>query len=152
MQVVWFKRDLRVDDHWPLAKASAVGPCLCLYVYEPEIIHSEEFDASHLQFINQSLGELDSRLRDLGGRLTLRVGSLPDVLSVLHSDHGIDALWSHAETGNRITYDRDLRVAAWAKQHGITWKKIPQNGVVRRLKSRDGWSKQRDAFLEQPMS
>ena len=136
MQVVWFKRDLRADDHWPLAKAAAVGPCLCLYVYEPEIIHSEEFDASHLQFINQSLGELDRRLQDLGGRLTLRVGSLPDVLSALHSDHGIDALWSHEETGNKITYDRDLRVAAWVKQHGITWEETPQNGVVRRLKSR----------------
>ncbi len=152
MHVVWFKRDLRVDDHAPLAQASALGPCLCLYVYEPEIIHSEEFEASHLQFINESLRELDSRLRDLGGRLTLRVGSMPDVLSTLHSEHGIDALWSHQETGNKITYDRDIRVAAWAKQHGTPWKEIPQNGVVRRLKSRDGWSKQRDAFLKQPMA
>ena len=152
MQVVWFKRDLRVDDHAPLAEACVLGPCLCLYVYEPEIIHSDEFDASHLQFINESLQELDSRLRDLGGRLTLRVGSMPDVLSSLHRDHGIEALWSHEETGNRITYDRDLRVAAWAKQHGIPWKEIPQNGVVRRLKSRDGWSKQRDVFLKQPLA
>ena len=152
MQVVWFKRDLRADDHWPLAKAAAVGPCLCLYVYEPEIIHSEEFDASHLQFINESLAELNRRLRDLGGRLTLRAGSMPEVLSALHSDRGIDVLWSHEETGNKITYDRDLRVAAWVKQHGIAWKEIPQNGVVRRLKSRDGWSKQRDAFLKQPMA
>ncbi|MEM8913473.1 MAG: deoxyribodipyrimidine photo-lyase, partial [Planctomycetota bacterium] len=63
MQVVWFKRDLRVDDHWPLTKAASAGRCLWLYVYEPELIRSEEFDASHLQFINQSLQELDRRLR-----------------------------------------------------------------------------------------
>ena len=86
MQVVWFKRDLRLDDHGPLVKASAAGPCLCLYVYEPEILHSEEFDTSHLQFINESLKELDGRLRELGGRLTFRVGSMPDVLSKLHAE------------------------------------------------------------------
>ncbi len=107
MQVVWFKRDLPIHDHAPLAGASVRGPCLCLYVYEPEIIHSEEFDASHLQFMNESLQELSSRLRDLGGLLTLRVGSMPDVLSTLHRDHGVDSLRSHEETGNRITYDRE---------------------------------------------
>ena len=48
---------------------------MCLYVDVPEMIHSEEFDASHLQFIHESLRELDIRLRDFGGRLTLRVGS-----------------------------------------------------------------------------
>ena len=34
MQVVWFKRDLRVADHAPLANAAKSGQCLCLYVYE----------------------------------------------------------------------------------------------------------------------
>ncbi|MEM6779262.1 MAG: FAD-binding domain-containing protein [Planctomycetota bacterium] len=152
MQVVWFKRDLRVDDHWPLTKAASVGRCLWLYVYEPELIQSEEFDASHLQFINQSLQELDRRLRHWGGSLTFRVGNMPQVLSDLHSGHGMDAIWSHEETGNRLTYDRDLRVAEWAKRHGVSWQQIPQNGVVRRLRSRDGWSKQRDEFLKQPLA
>ena len=46
-----------------------MGPCLCLYVDEPEMIHSEEFDASHLQFINESLQQLDIRLRDFGAAL-----------------------------------------------------------------------------------
>ena len=36
--VVWFKRDLRVDDHAPLAHAAAHGPVLCLYVLEPRKI------------------------------------------------------------------------------------------------------------------
>ena len=36
VQLVWFKRDLRVNDHKPLWNAAAQGPCLCLYVYEPE--------------------------------------------------------------------------------------------------------------------
>ncbi|MFZ9965204.1 MAG: deoxyribodipyrimidine photo-lyase, partial [Terrimicrobiaceae bacterium] len=34
-QLVWFKRDLRVEDHRPLAEAAKRGPVVCLYVYEP---------------------------------------------------------------------------------------------------------------------
>ena len=33
--VVWFKRDLRVIDHRPLAEASRLGPVLPLYIAEP---------------------------------------------------------------------------------------------------------------------
>lgn len=149
MQVVWFKRDLRIEDHLPLSAAAKSQQCLCLYVYEPELIHSTEFDSSHLQFINESLHELDLQLRRIGGRLSLRVGRMPNVLDELHHKHGIEALWSHEETGNRITYDRDQRVARWAAQNGVPWHEYPQNGVVRRLRSRDGWSRLRDDFLKQ---
>lgn len=51
-EIVWFKRDLRVTDHRPLIEAAFRGPVLGLYVYEPEILASAEFDASHLVFIN----------------------------------------------------------------------------------------------------
>ncbi len=151
MQVVWFKRDLRLEDHEPLTRAAKKGPCLCLYVYEPELMASTEFDASHLQFINESLRELDRNLCAKGSRLTYRFGSVVDALDQLHRDHGIEALWSHQETGNGLTFERDKRVASWVKERGIPWHEIPQNGVVRGLRSRDGWSKRRDAFLRQPL-
>ena len=35
LQVVWFKRDLRVVDHRPLAMAVRAGPVLPLYIVEP---------------------------------------------------------------------------------------------------------------------
>ena len=38
-QVVWFKRDLRVEDHAALAHATAAGPVLCVYVVELEHWH-----------------------------------------------------------------------------------------------------------------
>ena len=37
ISLVWFKRDLRVHDHAPLAAACAVGtPVIPLYVVEPD--------------------------------------------------------------------------------------------------------------------
>jgi len=51
-QLVWFKRDLRVADHEPLARAASRGPVIALYVYEPSVLRAPEFDACHLDFIN----------------------------------------------------------------------------------------------------
>lgn len=122
-----------------------------MYVYEPELFESEEFDASHLQFINESLAELDRELQAIGGCLAYRVGNLPDVFDRLHAAHPMSALWSHEETGNGITYKRDLRVTAWANKNDIPWYELPQNGVVRRLPTRDGWARLRDQRMHEPI-
>jgi deoxyribodipyrimidine photo-lyase len=151
VQVVWFKRDLRIADHRPLFEAAGQGPCLCLYVYEPDVITAPDFDAAHLEFINQSLGSLDRALRSLGAHLTVRVGRMPDVLDKLHAEARIAALWSHEETGNAITYARDKRVAAWAARNKVPWTEHPGHGVVRRLATRDGWASRWTAHVNAPI-
>ena len=65
-QLVWFKKDLRTKDHGPLYQASKNGKCLCLFVYEDEIINSDDFDTRHFNFLNQSLIDLRKKLRQLG--------------------------------------------------------------------------------------
>lgn len=140
MHVVWYKRDLRVYDHEPLANASKASPVLCLYVIEPEVIHAPDFDHIHWQFIVESLTQLDHDLRQRGGYLLVLIGSMPAVLDQLHSLIPITRLHSTEETGNGITYDRDKRVLAWAKRMGVPWQETPSNGVVRRLDDRNRWS------------
>ena len=48
LQVVWFKRDLRLVDHQPLLQASRQGPVLPLVVVEPELW--QQADASARQW------------------------------------------------------------------------------------------------------
>ena len=153
LQIVWFKRDLRVEDHRPLYEAARTGgPLLALYIYEPEIIQAEDFDPSHLVFINQALAELDARLRALGGCLTCRTGRLPEVFAELREEHGLARLWSHEETGNALTYARDRRVQAWCRAHGVRWTEIPQHGAFRPHPGRDGWSERWTARMNEPIA
>jgi deoxyribodipyrimidine photo-lyase len=91
-------------------------------------------------FLSQSLAELRETLRARGGELVVRTGALPDVFERLHRERPFTALYSHEETGNALTYARDKRVAQWCKASGVPWIEIPQTGVIRRLKSRDGWA------------
>lgn len=139
-QLLWFKRDLRVHDHAPLCQAAAQGPVLAVYVYEPVVIHAPDYAVQHLNFTNECLQELQTQLQALGIPLIFRHGEMCEVLQNLHQDTGFEALWSHEETGNRITYQRDLRVARWCRAQGVAWHESPNNGVVRRLKNRDDWT------------
>lgn len=147
MQLIWFKKDLRVKDHQPLFEATKCGPCLCVYIYEPEIIESAEYHSSHHDFLNQSLRSLDESLRQLGGRLITRVGEAVQVFSQLLVEYPFEAIWSHEETGNAISYARDLRVGRWTKAQQIQWNEFAQTGVIRRLANRDGWSRRRNQMM-----
>ncbi|MFK7742500.1 MAG: FAD-binding domain-containing protein [Planctomycetota bacterium] len=145
VQIVWFKRDLRVADHAPLAAAVASGlPVVALYVLEPELLQSPEADRGHWGFVLESLRELDRELRARGAQLTIRSGAMPDVLAELREDleplGGIAEVHCHQESGNAITYARDLRVLAWLRDGGIGCTEHLQDGVVRRLPTRDGWA------------
>lgn len=140
IQLVWLKRDLRLSDHRPIFDASQSGPTVVFYVFEPELWAMPEMDRSHFDFIAQSIQDLSQNLAKIGGRLAIRVGQLPDVFVEIARDFDVAGLYSHEETGNGFTYDRDRRISKWARQVGIKWTQYAQNGVMRPLKSRNGWA------------
>ncbi len=152
LQLVWYKRDLRVADHEPLARAAQHGPVVALYVYEPSVLHAPESDGCHLDFINDCLVELQDSLARIGCPLLIRTGECPDVLHEIHRSHRIHTLWSHEETGLEVTYARDRRVGTWCRAEGVAWRELTQCGVVRRLKSRDGWARRWDRRMAAPLA
>ncbi|MEE2758014.1 MAG: FAD-binding domain-containing protein [Myxococcota bacterium] len=149
--VVWFKRDLRTVDNEALTRAAQQAHVICLYIYEPAVLNHPDYDARHLRFTNQCLAELDDRLSRLGGSLLIRFGPAVDVLNALYSECEFSTLHSHIETGNDVTYKRDLAVARWAKSMNVDWREYAQHGVFRRLKDRDGWSRRWLQQMRRPL-
>ncbi len=151
MNVVWFKRDLRTIDHAPLYEAARTGLLLGLYAYEPEVVGQSDYSALHHGFINECLAELRDRMTELGAVLLIRKGSVLDVLDTLHAEYGDIHLYSHREIGTEVTYQRDREVAAWIQAHGYRWSEYSQNGVIRKLKDRDGWARRWSAKMREPI-
>ncbi len=147
MHIVWFKRDLRIDDHRALVLAAQAGPVLPLFVAEPELWRQPDMAARHWAFVGECLTSLREDLANLGQPLIVRVGSIIDILRGFHERQGIAALWSHEETGNGWTYDRDKAVKAWCRSNAVPWHEERQNGVIRGLKSRNGWAGRWDRFM-----
>ncbi|MEO0525502.1 MAG: FAD-binding domain-containing protein, partial [Pseudomonadota bacterium] len=133
-----------------LSFAAEQGAVLPLYIFEPAYWAEPDVSGRQFDFVLESVPDLRAQLARLGAKLCVRVGDAVDVLEDLRAQYGIAALVSHEETGNAWTYSRDRAVAEWAGGQGVTWTELAQSGVVRRLNGRDGWAKQRNAFLRKP--
>lgn len=138
--LVWFKRDLRVADHAPLAAAAGFEQALALVVLEPAWLASPECDSRHIAFWLAAVEGLQQGLAARGLPLLLRIGPVPEVLQQLRRQYPFTHLLSHEETGPGWSYDRDRAVAAWCQHQGVAWQEWPQTGVVRRLRQRNGWA------------
>jgi deoxyribodipyrimidine photo-lyase len=148
--LVWFKRDLRLEDHAPLDAAQHFESALALYVIEPEWLHSPECSAAKVQFALDSLAPLRSALQQRGLPLLVRVGNATAVLTELFAKTPFTHLLSHEETGPMWSYQRDMAVARWCAGQGVAWQEYTQSGVVRRLRSRSGWARRWQARMDAP--
>ncbi len=147
MNVVWFKRDLRISDHDPLASAIESGATLALYIFEPALWQGKDLDSRHYHFLQESLTDLDIQLKKINLRLTIKVGDVEDVIKQLNEGFHIKGVFSHQETWNDWTHQRDKRVAKLLGQLSIPWHQFQQNGVIRKLESRNGWAMRWHQFM-----
>lgn len=150
-QVVWFKRDLRTQDHLPLTQAVSaaralnqhdplrpLSSVLCLYIHEPSAVSVPECARQHTAFLRECLDDLRQQLQALGGDLLEVVGEAVDVLDRLRVHFEREAgtqrfagLWSHQETTSARDFERDKSVKRWCNRNSIETHEFGQNAVVR---------------------
>lgn len=150
VQLVWFKRDLRVADHAPLAEAASRGPVLPLWIVEPGLWAEPDASARQYRVQAEAAAELSADLAALGQRLVVRVGEAVTILETIRRRPGIAVIWAHQETTGAFGHARDRRVRAWARAHGIPVHEPRQTGAIRALASRDGWARRWEAFTRAP--
>ena len=148
--LVWFKRDLRLRDHAPLAHAAHADEALALFVLEPSWLRSPEFDARHLSHLQRCLSELHAALAARGLPLLVRVGEAVEVLDTLRRQWSFTHFVSHEETGPYWSYERDRAVARWCRSQSVVWQEHVQTGVVRGLRERGGWAARWAARMAAP--
>lgn len=151
-QIVWFKRDARLQDHLALAQAAKHGPVIGLVIFEPSLWQEPDASGRHAGFYADCLSDLQRRAQKAGFHVLFARGEMPDLLQHLLQHLGQFTLHSHQETGNWASYARDRRVLSWCREKGVRWIETPQDGVVRRLKDRDDWGKIWDKRLSIPPS
>ncbi|MEC7501748.1 MAG: FAD-binding domain-containing protein [Planctomycetota bacterium] len=149
--VVWYRRDLRTEDHQPLSLAAAAGGCLPLYIADDSIWQAADASANQWEFVAESLRELRHELAALGFPLLIRHGSSLEIFKHLHRTFKISAIYSHRETVNRVSRRRDNTMGMWLKSQGIPWHQSEVGGVIPGLRSRDGWSARWEKTMELPL-
>lgn len=153
VSVVWFKRDLRLEDHAPLCAAiNSAHPVLLIYNFEPILVSDPRLSARHWRFIGESLKDMNAQLKSRSARVHVFNADMLDLLTVIHDTLGIAALYSHEETGIASTFERDRQVSAWVLQRGIEWQEYQANGVQRGRRDRTQWNENWMRYMQAPQA
>ena len=142
IDVVWFKRDFRLDDHHPLSQAITGGrPTLLIAFLEPSLMNAPQSDTRHWRFVYESVSDLNGTLSNYGHRLYLFFSEVIPVFMYLLTKYNIRSIYSHAETGLKVTHQRDIKVKEFCMSNNINWIESPYAGVIRGIKKRNNWPK-----------
>ena len=98
--LVWFRRDLRADDHAALHHALLRSKqVFCVFIFDTAILESLPRHDRRVAFIHGSLVDLDQQLRTLSGQedtgLLVRQGEPTACLQQLVTELGIQAVFTH---------------------------------------------------------
>tara|TARA_B100000614_G_scaffold261985_1_gene293540 strand:+ start:5569 stop:7101 length:1533 start_codon:yes stop_codon:yes gene_type:complete len=105
--IVWFRRDLRLDDNPALAAAASRGaPVLPIFILDPE----EEIGGASRWWLHGSLASLSENLGKLGLPLVLRRGVPESILSAVAREIAAEAVfWNRCYEPRATARDKRLK-------------------------------------------
>lgn len=90
INIVWYKKDLRVSDHKPLYEACKDNlPVIALYVREPTIMQASDYSHFHQYWIQESLKDLKLSLTNIYIPLLMRYGEVSQILHIISDIYDI---------------------------------------------------------------
>ena len=137
--LMWFRRDLRVDDNAALYHAlKACEKVFCVFVFDRDILDALPRADRRVEFIRESLVDLNGQLQ----RLAQQSGAVPAGLLVLHDSASaavpalaarlsIDAVFiNHDDEPQSLA--RDAAVQAQLESRGVAWHSFNDHVIFER--------------------
>ncbi|HYF59574.1 MAG TPA: deoxyribodipyrimidine photo-lyase [Burkholderiaceae bacterium] len=128
--LVWFRRDLRLDDNAALSEAlSSCDRVWCAFAFDRDILDALPSRADRrVEFIRASLVELDAGLRALGGGLVVVHDRAADAIPRLAAALGVDAVFA-ARDYEPDAVRRDATVAGALREAGRELRLVKDQAV-----------------------
>jgi deoxyribodipyrimidine photo-lyase len=145
LNIIWFKKDLRVSDNLCLQEGIK-DKALAIYIFEPSMSYNYDFDIRHWRFIYQSILEL----RKQGVAILIFYAECLDVFTQLKKSFGELEVFSHKETGNARSFARDVELKRYFREHKIKWNEYSNNAVIRGLRNRKNWTNSWFKYVSTP--
>lgn len=130
--LMWFRRDLRVDDNAALWRAlRTCREVICVFVFDKAILDSLPRADRRVEFIRESLVELDAELRALGGGLIVRHAMAEDEIPELAHALDVQAVFANRDD-EPAAIARDAKVFGALANAGITFHTAKDQVVFER--------------------
>ena len=131
--LLWFKQDLRLDDH-PALQAGLSAECLLpVYVLDPAQLQASPFGTRRMgvhraRFLLESLAALDGELRQRGSHLLVVQGAAEQLIPQLVAQFQLQQVLTLEE----IAPDERAQVARVARRLGaVPLQQAPANNLLR---------------------
>lgn len=151
LQIVWFKRDLRLKDNEAIERAIQSGQrVLLLYVFEAFLLQDKHYSMRHWDFIKQSLEDLNNTLKTYNSKVLVVNNTIEATITALKQTYTITTIYSHQETGILSTFKRDIAFTNYCRQEHISWKEHSNNAIIRGITNRKTWFEDWNDFMNCP--
>lgn len=129
--LVWFRRDLRDNDHTALGEALRRGRRVyCAFVFDREILDRlARAEDRRVEFIRESLVELDLALRARGGAMIVRHGWAGSEIPLLARELRVSAVFVNRDYEPQAK-QRDAAVRAALSADGIAFESFKDQAVL----------------------
>ena len=98
INILWFKKDLRIYDNEALYEAIKDCDILPIYIIEVDIWSQNTHSDRQWQFCKESLIDLRNALAEIGQPLIIRTGNVINIFDEISSKFKIKGIFSHQET------------------------------------------------------
>ena len=137
--LMWFRRDLRADDNAALHHAlKSCHQVFCVFVFDREILDSLPRADRRVEFIRESLLDLDAQLRSLAEknniadvRLIVRHATASDALPLLVSQLSANAVFANHDY-EPLALARDTKVEVLLNAQGAAFHTFKDHVIFER--------------------
>lgn len=120
IHIFWFRRDLRLSDNTGLFQALTAGnPVLPIFIYDKNILDKLEDKADRrVQFIHDSLRNIQSQLVEIGASLLVHYGTPESAFELLTNTYNIAQVFTNRDY-EPYAQTRDESIATILKEKNI---------------------------------
>ena len=168
---MWFRRDLRAQDNAALHHAlKSCRQVFCIFVFDRDILSHLPKADRRVEFIRESLVDLDEQLRQLAQKnsianagLMVQHGVASDAVPALASQLGVDAVFTNHDY-EPLAMARDAKIQALLDARGLAFHTFKDHVIFERSEVltlaarpysvftpyKNAWLKKVDAFYLKP--
>jgi deoxyribodipyrimidine photo-lyase len=122
VSVMWFRRDLRLNDNAALYHALCSGfPVVPVFIFDKHILDKlEDKKDRRVEFIHGALQSMQQELESMGSTLDVRYGFPDQVWVELFRDYSIAAVYTNHDY-EPYAFERDYAIGELLSSHGISF-------------------------------
>ena len=169
--LMWFRRDLRAQDNAALHHAlKSCQRVWCIFIFDRDILDALPKADRRVEFIHESLADLDSQLRQLaqkngtaGAGLLVQHAVASDAVPLVASQLGVDAVFTNHDYEPQAMA-RDAKICALLDSQGVAFHTFKDHVIFEKSEVltlaakpysvftpyKNSWLKKIDAFYLKP--